>query len=142
VLFERDLLDDIMPTVEARFNTAPGGKNRAVAGLSMGGMQALAIGLRHPDRFAWVGVFSPVTEPDIPTRYSEQLAKTEELNKRLSLLWVGCGTLDNLYKRTQAVDEALTQHAIHHEFHSAEGGKHSWILWRANLAELAQRIFQ
>jgi enterochelin esterase family protein len=142
VLFERDLIDDIMPAVEARFNTAPGGKNRAVAGLSMGGMQALAIGLRNPDRFAWVGVFSPVTESDIPTRYAEQLAKTEELNKKLSLLWVGCGTLDNLYKRTQAVDEALTQHGIHHEFHPAEGGKHSWILWRANLAELAQRIFR
>ncbi|HEX3875659.1 MAG TPA: alpha/beta hydrolase-fold protein [Bryobacteraceae bacterium] len=141
VLFEQDLLQDIMPAVVARYNTAPGNKNRAVAGLSMGGMQALAIGLHHPEEFAWIGVFSPVTEPDIPQRYAAQLDQAALLNKNLSLLWIGCGTLDNLFKRTQAVDEALTQHGIHHEFHPAEGGKHSWILWRQNLEELAQRIF-
>jgi enterochelin esterase family protein len=142
VLFEQDLLQDIMPAVVARYNTAPGNKNRAVAGLSMGGMQALAIGLHHPEEFAWIGVFSPVTEPDIPQRYAAQLDQAALLNKNLSLLWIGCGTLDNLFKRTQAVDEALTQHGIHHEFHPAEGGKHSWILWRQNLEELAQRIFR
>jgi enterochelin esterase family protein len=108
----------------------------------MGGMQALAIGLHHPEEFAWIGVFSPVTEPDIPQRYAAQLDQAALLNKNLSLLWIGCGTLDNLFKRTQAVDEALTQHGIHHEFHPAEGGKHSWILWRQNLEELAQRIFR
>ena len=74
-LFEQDLLEDIMPAVETRYNTAKGAKNRAIAGLSMGGMQALAMGLRHPDRFAWIGVFSPVTEPEIPQRYSDNLPK-------------------------------------------------------------------
>jgi enterochelin esterase family protein len=142
ILFEQDLLNDIMPAVEARYATAPGGKNRAIAGLSMGGMQALAVGLHNPDKFSWIGVYSPVTEADIPTRYAAQLEQAATLNKKLSLLWVGCGTLDNLFKRTQTVDEILTQHGIHHEFHPAEGSRHSWILWRANLEEMAQRIFR
>jgi enterochelin esterase-like enzyme len=142
LLFEQDLLDDIMPAVEARYATAAGGKNRAIAGLSMGGMQALAMGLRHPDRFGWIGVFSPVTEADIPQRYSAQLDQAALLNKTLSLLWVGCGTLDALFKRTQAVDETLSQHGIRHEFHPAQGSRHSWILWRDNLEEMAQRLFR
>jgi enterochelin esterase-like enzyme len=105
-------------------------------------MQALAIGLRNPDRFAWIGVFSPVTEADIPDRYVAQLAQASLLNKKLSLLWVGCGTLDNLFQRTKTVNEILTRNGIQHEFHPAEGGRHSWVLWRANLVEMAQRVFR
>ncbi|HKE21411.1 MAG TPA: alpha/beta hydrolase-fold protein [Bryobacteraceae bacterium] len=141
-LFEQDLLNDIMPALEARYGVAAGAKNHAVAGLSMGGMQALAMGLRHPDQFSWIGVFSPVTESDIPQRYAEQLKQADLVNRNLSLLWMGCGTLDNLFKRTQTVDEILSHNGIHHEFHPAEGGRHSWILWRANLEEMAQRIFK
>ena len=141
-LFEQDLVDDIMPAVEVRYNTAKGAKNRAVAGLSMGGMQALAMGLRHPDRFSWIGVFSPVTEPEIPQRYRAQLAQADKLNSALSLLWVGCGSLDNLFQRTKSVDEMLTANGIRHEFHPAEDARHSWVLWRDNLAEFAQRAFR
>lgn len=142
ILFEQDLLEDIMPALESSYKVAPGARNRAIAGLSMGGMQALAIGLRHPEAFAWIGAYSPVTEQDIPQRYADQLAQAESLNRALSLLWIGCGTLDPLFKRTQAVDEVLTQHGIKHEFHAAEGARHSWILWRANLAEMAQKLFR
>jgi enterochelin esterase-like enzyme len=142
ILFEQDLLNDILPAVESRYKVAAGAKNHAIAGLSMGGMQALAIGLRNPDRFGWIGVYSPVTEPDIPVRYAAQLAQGEILNKKLSLLWISCGTLDPLFKRTQSVDEVLTQKGIKHEFHPAEGGRHSWILWRSNLEEMAQRLFR
>ncbi len=142
VLFEQDLLEDILPALEARYNLARGSKNRAIAGLSMGGMQALAAGLRHPDRFAWVGVFSPVTEPDIPTRYAEQLTQADNINKKVSLLWIGCGDRDALFKRTQAAEEVLTKSGIKHEYHAAVGGRHSWILWRENLAEMAQRVFR
>jgi enterochelin esterase-like enzyme len=142
ILFEQDLLNDIIPAVESTYNVAAGGKYRAIAGLSMGGMQALAIGLRHPDKFAWIGVYSPVTEPDIPQRYAAELAQADSLNRNLSLLWVGCGTRDPLFTRTQAVDQTLTQHSIKHEFHAAEGASHSWILWRANLEEMAQRLFR
>jgi enterochelin esterase family protein len=141
-LFEQDVLEDIMPAIEARYNVAKGAKNRAIAGLSMGGMQALAMGLRHPDRFSWIGVFSPVTEPEIAQRYSEQLSKADQLNASLSLLWVGCGTLDNLFQRTKTVDEALSARGVRHEFHAVEGARHSWVLWRENLAELATRAFK
>jgi enterochelin esterase-like enzyme len=142
ILFEQDLLNDIMPALESRYKVAPGSRNHAIAGLSMGGMQALAVGLHHPEQFAWIGVFSPVTEADIPERYASELNQAENLNRKLSLLWVSCGTLDNLFKRTEGVDQVLTQHNIKHEFHPAEDGRHSWILWRANLEEMAPRLFR
>src|SRR5262249_31811866 len=56
--FEEDLLQDLIPYVEAHYPVKKGRADRAIVGLSMGGGQALRIGLKHPDRFAWVGGFS------------------------------------------------------------------------------------
>ena len=63
--FESDLIDDVIPFIESHYAVKPGPENRAIAGLSMGGGQALNIGLAHLDRFAWVGGFSsaPNTRP-------------------------------------------------------------------------------
>src|SRR5262249_5205930 len=57
--FEGELLNDVMPTAESRYAIRRDGNHRALAGFSMGGGQALTIGLRHPDQFAWVAGFSP-----------------------------------------------------------------------------------
>ena len=56
--FQDDLLKDIIPYVESHYPVLAAPEHRAVAGLSMGGGQALGIGLKHPDVFAWVGGFS------------------------------------------------------------------------------------
>src|SRR5262249_19212831 len=56
--FEKELLGDIIPTVESRYAVLPGPENRALAGLSMGGGQSLRIGLKHLDKFGWIGGFS------------------------------------------------------------------------------------
>jgi enterochelin esterase-like enzyme len=142
ILFEQDLLTDIMPALESRYRVAAGAKNRGIAGLSMGGMQALAIGLRHPDQFGWIGVYSPIMEADFDQRYAAQLAGAALLNQKLSVLWVGCGTLDNLFKGAKALDETLTKQGIKHEFHPTEGGRHSWVLWREYLEEMAPKMFR
>jgi enterochelin esterase-like enzyme len=83
-----------------------------------------------------------VTEPEISQRYGGHLAQADHLNSALLLLWVGCGSLDNLFQRTKSVDEMLAAHGIRHEFHPVEGARHSWVLWRDNLAEFAQRAFR
>ncbi len=141
-LFEQDLFASILPALESGYRVAKGARNRAVAGLSMGGMQALAIGLRHPEEFAWIGVFSPIMEPDFETRYAAQLADAPGLNKKLALLWMGCGTEDNLFKGAKAADEALTKRGVKHEFQASEGARHSWVLWREYLEKLAPRLFR
>jgi len=140
IAFEQDLLRDIIPAVESRYRVAPGARNRAVAGLSMGGMQALAIGLRNPDKFAWIGVFSPIMERDFENKYAAELAASDMLNKQLSLLWVGCGSEDQLFKGTQALHETLTRRSVKHEYH-ATAGRHSWVVWRKYLAEMAPALF-
>ena len=63
--FEKDLLEDVIPTIEARYSVEPDRRHRAIAGLSMGGGQSLNFGLAHLDTFAWIGAFSaaPNTKP-------------------------------------------------------------------------------
>jgi enterochelin esterase-like enzyme len=140
-LFEKELLTDILPSFESRYKVGPGGKNRAIAGLSMGGMQALAIGLRNPDRFGWTGVFSPIMERDFDQRYAGQLASAGDLNRKISLLWVGCGLQDQLFPGTEALHATLLKSGVKHEYHTGEGF-HSWVVWRKHLAEFAQKLFR
>jgi enterochelin esterase family protein len=142
ILFEQDLLEDILPAAEARYRVAPGAKNRAVAGLSMGGMQALAIGLRNPDKFNWVGVFSPIMEREFEQKYAKEFGDATGMNEKLSLLWVGCGTEDQLFRGTQALHAALTKSQIKHSYRETSGGRHSWVVWRQYLAELAPLLFR
>ncbi|HEX3875662.1 MAG TPA: alpha/beta hydrolase-fold protein [Bryobacteraceae bacterium] len=141
-LFEDDLLTSVMPALEKQYRVASGARNRAVAGLSMGGMQALAIGLHHPELFSWVGVYSPIAESDFATRYAAQLSQATALNQKLALVWIGCGTADNLFKGAKMIDETLTQHGIKHQFHPSEGGRHTWVLWREYLEQMAPMLFR
>lgn len=140
-LFEAELLTDILPFVDAHYRTARGAANRGVAGLSMGGMQALALGLRQPDVFGWIGVFSPIMERDFETRYEKELATGAALNKKLSWFFVGCGTEDQLFKGTAALHDTLTARGITHAYRTGEG-RHSWVVWRKHLAEVAQKAFK
>src|SRR5205814_5604872 len=54
-LFERDLLDDVIPLVEKHYRTSP---DRSIAGLSMGGRQSLTVGLKHWQKFSHIASFS------------------------------------------------------------------------------------
>ena len=72
-VFEKDLLDDVIPAIESRYSVIADSRGRAIAGLSMGGGQSLNFGLGHLDTFAWIGGFSsaPNTYPPeslCPTR--------------------------------------------------------------------------
>ena len=57
-VFSKDLIGDVVPLIEKKYRTAPGRENRALAGLSMGGMQTLEVGLSNVDKFSYLGVFS------------------------------------------------------------------------------------
>jgi len=138
-LFERDLLEDAMPLVEANYRLQTNAAGRAIVGLSMGGEQSLRIGLTHPDTFAWVGGFSAAT----PAReaVASALNDAAAANAKLKLLWIGCGKNDFLLRRNEDFIALLRDKGLQHEWHLSDGG-HSWPVWRGYLAELAPKLFR
>jgi len=137
--FERDLLEDVMPFVEANYRVKTEAADRAIAGLSMGGGQSLTIGLNHLDRFAWVAGFSSA----VPSRdaIAGFLNDPAGANAKLKLLWIGIGKNDFLLKQNETFITTLKEKDIRHEWHLTEG-THSWPVWRLYLADLAPKLFQ
>jgi len=137
--FEKDLLQDVMPFVEANYRVDSRPEQRAIVGLSMGGGQALTIGLNHTDTFAWVGGFSSAV-PNTDS-ITTALENPSTMNERLKLLWIACGKDDFLIQRNEQFIETLNEKSIDHEWHLTEGN-HSWPVWREYLADLVPRLFQ
>ena len=137
--FEDDLLHDVIPFVEKNYRTQPGREHRAITGLSMGGGQALTIGLTHLDQFAWIGGMSgSVANREVVLAGLTQAPKAT--NEQLKLLWFACGKSDGALKPNQELDETLTKHGIRHTFIPMEGG-HEWTVWRRGFEEFAPLIF-
>src|SRR5579871_4943627 len=136
--FEQDLLKDVIPAIEARYSVQADREHRALAGLSMGGGQALNFGLTHLDTFAWVGGFSsaPNTKPAAQLVPDPAAAKD-----KLKLLWVACGKRDGLLRVSQGVHAYLKEKDIPHVWH-VDGNAHDATEWRNNLYLFAQRIFR
>lgn len=138
-LFERDLLEDVMPFVEANYRVKREAASRAIVGLSMGGGQSLIIGLNHAELFAWVGGFSSAV-PNEQT-VAGALKDTKAANKKLKLLWIACGKDDFLLKRNEEFIALLKNKKLAHEWRLTEGN-HSWPIWRGYLAEFVPRLFR
>lgn len=137
--FEGDLLQDVIPFVEANYRVKDGASSRAIIGLSMGGGQSLTIGLNHPELFGWVGgMSSSIFSPETSIAYALNDAPTT--NRKLKLLWFACGKDDFLLKQNQQFDELLTARSIRHTFKLTEGN-HSWPVWRRYLAEFLPLLF-
>lgn len=136
--FERDLLDCLIPAIQAKYAASPDGGQRALAGLSMGGGQSLNIGLQHPDTFAWIGGFSsaPNTRP-----FAELVPDPAAVRARLKLLYLSCGNQDGLISVSQRVHTGLKQQAIPHLWNVDDHG-HDGKSWGSNLHHFAQRIFR
>lgn len=135
--FEKDLLEDVIPAIEARYAVAKDRERRALAGLSMGGGQSLNFGLGHIDRFAWVGGFSSAPN----TRPPAQLLPDPAAARQLKLLWLSCGNKDDLLFVSQGVHAYLKQHEIPHVWH-VSGYAHDPPEWKRALWHFAQRIFR
>jgi enterochelin esterase-like enzyme len=135
--FENDLLKDIIPLVESRYSVYTDRDHRALAGLSMGGGQALNIGLIHPETFAWVGGFS--SAPD--TKAPPDLVPDPDVPKRLKLVWLACGNKDGLIRISQGVHNYLKEKGVPHVWH-VDGNAHDTPEWQNNLYWFAQHIFK
>jgi enterochelin esterase-like enzyme len=136
--FERDLLNDLIPYIERKYPVIKDREHRAIAGLSMGGGQALNFGLGNLDKFAWIGGFSsaPNTKPP------EQLVPDPELaRKNLKVLWISCGDSDGLITFSRRTHEYLQANDVPHIYY-IEPGVHDFKVWKNSLYMFSQLLFK
>lgn len=140
-LVERYVVEEVMPQVDKKYRVASGRENRAIVGLSMGGGHALHIGLSHLDRFSAVAAFSSAIPPNFETRFKPLLDDPQGTNKKLKLLWIGCGRQDSAFERNEKLSELLTTRGVRNTFHPTEG-LHNFAIWRKYLVEVAPLLFR
>jgi enterochelin esterase-like enzyme len=141
-LFSRYLLEDIVPTIERSYRTLGGPEHRALVGLSMGGEQALTIGLSHPELFATVGAFSAAIPRDPPATFKTTLDGGAKSNERIRLLWIGCGKQEGArYDSNEQLAKLLSDHGIKHTFVGMDG-LHNYTLWRKFLVQMTPLMFR
>ncbi len=134
--FENDLLKDVIPYVESHYPVLADADHRAIAGLSMGGGQALTIGLKHLDTFAYVGGFSSAL-----FGRGELIADPADAAKRLRVLWISCGDMDRLMNASKAFQDSLDEKKVPHVWH-VDSGAHEWPVWKNDLYLLAPMLFR
>jgi len=140
--FTRDLLESIVPYVEANYDVSPRPEDRALAGLSMGGIQTLNIGLTNLDKFRWLGVFSsgwfPADLQAFETRRGKALETTKTPPK---LFWIAHGSTDIAKPQSEKVIAMLRAHGLTVVAKETPGG-HTWENWRDYLRDFAPLLFQ
>jgi enterochelin esterase-like enzyme len=130
--YEKQLLTEIVPYVEKTFRAFPDAKHRAMAGLSMGGLQAAFIGLNHPEFFSTIGMWSSAVFVDPSILLDRLVAAPDNLKHSFLYVHVGVGQQDQLFFCSRAIDQFLTSQNIAHEF-TPTAGVHSWVVWRSYL---------
>ncbi|HOK47531.1 MAG TPA: alpha/beta hydrolase-fold protein [Bryobacteraceae bacterium] len=141
--FTEMMLTDLIPMIEKTYRVAPGRENRAMAGLSMGGMQTFATAFSNLDKFAWIGNFSGAGlrgEFDPKTLYNGVFANPAEFNKKVRLLWMGIGTAEGTAMK--ALHEALDKIGVKNVYFESPGTAHEWLTWRRCLNDFVPRLFK
>ncbi|MCC7377517.1 MAG: hypothetical protein IT581_22850 [Verrucomicrobiales bacterium] len=143
--FEDVLLKELIPSIDDDFRTRTGREDRAMAGLSMGGMQTLGIALKHLDRFAWIAAMSapPRQGFEVATAYDGVFRDSARFNREVCLLWLGAGTAEERFLAgTKTMHEALAAAGIPSVLYASPGTDHEWQTWRRSLRDLAPRLFR
>lgn len=143
--FSLEMMESIVPYVEGNFRVLPASASRAIAGLSMGGGQAMRVLADHPDQFAFVaiwssGLFSQAAD-DYAAANERFLANPERVNDNVELLSIVVGSDDFALPGARELAHVYTDYGIEHEF-ELTGGGHTWLNWRAYLNGLVPRLFQ
>ena len=140
--FNDDVIKVILPYVDAHYRTVADRDHRAIAGLSMGGLQALNISLDDSADFAWVGIFSSGWFPANQKEEDDtDLAQFRSSGKPFRLYWVGAGKYDIARENSNATVALLNKSGIKTEVHET-GGFHAWNNWRDYLNQFAAKIFK
>ncbi len=140
--FPRELVREIVPAVEARFRAERGARSRALAGLSLGGVQVLDTLLQHPGAFAELSAWStgwfPAQIEDLADR--PWLLRDPRINARTQTLELRLGTSDFAYPNMTATRALFDELGVRYEYGETPGG-HEWPVWQRYLRELVPRLF-
>lgn len=151
--FEDDMTQALIPYIDKTFRTASDRDHRAMAGLSMGGMETFQVTFNHLELFSYIGGFSGAGNPflaapgskfDTKTAYNGALADPDAFAKRVHLLWIGVGTNepDRMKSGLESLHTSLEEGKIQHIFYESPGTDHEWQTWRRDLKDFAPRLFQ
>lgn len=148
--FEDVMVKDLIPMIDATYRTIPDREHRAMAGLSMGGMQTFLITLKHLELFAHIGGFSGGgggfggAPFDPKTAHNGVMADAAAFNRKVRLLWLGIGTAEpkRMYDSVKNYHQALEKAGINHVYYESPGTSHEWLTWRRCLHEFAPLLFQ
>jgi enterochelin esterase-like enzyme len=133
--FSRDFLNDVMPYAESHYRVLTDRAHRAMAGLSMGGMQTHRITMANLDKFAYIGLFSGSTIS--PTEITDVPA----FKSGVKALFMSCGSKENT-KALQASHDALEQAGIKSTIYISPDAQHEWRVWRNSLIQFAPMLFK
>jgi enterochelin esterase-like enzyme len=139
------MFTDLIPMVERTYRALPGRENRAMAGLSMGGMQTFTTGLNNLDKFAYLGGFSGSCGGrggtfDPKTVCNGAFADPAAFNKKVKVLFLGIGSVEG--PGTKGFSDSLTQAGIHNVYFESPGTAHEWLTWRRSFNDFAPRLFR
>src|SRR5256714_5605422 len=134
--FQHVLIDDLIPYIDTHFRTLADQPHRAMAGLSMGGMQTRTITLAHLDTFSHIGVFSGgsiglTNITDMPA-----------FKKKAKLVFVSYGSKENGAAAAKANVQALKEAGINSVYYESPNTAHEWQSWRRSLHEFGPLLFK
>lgn len=146
-VFEKELKQCVIPFVEQNYRVKTDSNSRALAGLSMGGIQTLYAGVKNTDLFAYLGVFSsgwiqPMQKDIADTQYEFMKNNADKLNGNLKQFWISQGGKEDIaWKNCQTMIAKFDEMKIKYTYSEYPGG-HSWPVWRNNLYQFAQLVFK
>lgn len=137
--FGQELRESVMPFAEGRYRVSRSREESAIAGLSMGGAQALRIGLAMPERFGAVGAFGAAVAAERPEDACPEFFGGVGRGDAIRV-WLGCGRADPLRPASLALRDAFRARRIEPAFFETDGG-HTWVTWRACLSAFLPALF-
>jgi len=146
-LFESELKNNIIPFVEKNYRVKPEAANRALAGLSMGGIHTLYSGIKNTDQFSYLGVFSsgwiiPMQNKIADAQYDFMKLNAAAINAHLKILWIAMGGKEDIaYKNCQVMLGKFDENRIRYTYYEYPGG-HTWPVWRNDLYHFAPLLFR
>lgn len=132
------LINDLIPYIEKTYPVSTDRTMRAIAGLSMGGGQTFNFGFANIDKFAYIGPFSAAPNTKQPAQVIKDI---EAVKKDMKLIFISCGTNDNLISNSKTWHDYLDKNNVPHMYQLEQGEGHNSTVWNRSLYNFAQRIF-
>jgi enterochelin esterase family protein len=140
--FTKDVINDIIPFIEANYPVLKNSNGRAIAGFSVGGGQTLNIGFTNIDKFAYVCSYAPFTgTEEFQKNFSSWSPDADKINKQLKLFTISVGTEDFLYESVKKNIAMFEDKKVKLKSYIVPGG-HTWMNCKQYLSTTLQEIFK